>query len=102
MDNALPSSPGARLRAAVAAERPLQVPGVSSAYHALLAARAGFGAAYLSGGGVAASSLGLPDLGISTLEDVLVDVRRISLAGAFDVQRDAPGQPADGAGGDLR
>ena len=89
MDNALPSSPGARLRAAVAAERPLQVPGVSSAYHALLAARAGFGAAYLSGGGVAASSLGMPDLGISTLEDVLVDVRRITAVNALPLLVDA-------------
>jgi len=71
-------TPGGRLRAAIAAERPLQLPGASTAYHALLAARAGFRAVYLSGGGVAAGSLGLPDLGISTLEDVLVDVRRIT------------------------
>jgi methylisocitrate lyase len=72
------SSAGARFRAAVAQEKPLQVPGTINAYHALLAARSGYRAIYLSGGGVAAGSLGLPDLGISTLEDVLVDVRRIT------------------------
>jgi len=71
-------SAGARLRAALSAERPLQVVGTICAYHALLARHAGFRALYLSGGGVAAGSLGLPDLGISTLEDVLVDVRRIT------------------------
>src|SRR4051794_39596226 len=71
-------SPGARFRAAVAAERPLQVPGAICAYHAILAARSGFKAIYLSGGGVAAGSLGLPDLGISSLDDVLTDVRRIT------------------------
>lgn len=69
---------GARFRAAVAAERPLQLPGAICAYHAILAQRAGFRALYLSGGGVAASSLGLPDLGISNLDDVLTDVRRIT------------------------
>src|SRR6476469_8746522 len=72
------SSAGARFRAAVAAERPLQVPGAICAYHALLAQRSGFKAIYLSGGGVAAGSLGLPDLGISNLDDVLTDVRRIT------------------------
>ncbi|HKY89917.1 MAG TPA: methylisocitrate lyase [Nevskiaceae bacterium] len=72
------ASPGARFRAAVAAERPLQVIGAINANHALIAKRAGFRAIYLSGGGVAAGSLGLPDLGISGLEDVLVDVRRIT------------------------
>lgn len=72
------SSAGARFRAAVAAERPLQVVGCVNAYAARLAERTGFRALYLSGGGVAAASLGLPDLGISTLDDVLVDVRRIS------------------------
>jgi len=71
-------SAGARFRAAVAAERPLQVPGAICAYHAILAERSGFKAIYLSGGGVAAGSLGLPDLGISNLEDVLTDVRRIT------------------------
>lgn len=77
-DQGLARSPGAALRAAVAAEQPLQMPGATTAYHALLAGRAGFRALYLSGGGVAASSLGLPDLGISTLEDVATDVRRIT------------------------
>ncbi len=71
-------TPGARFRAAVDAERPLQVPGVICAYHALLAQRSGYRALYLSGGGVAAGSLGLPDLGISNLDDVLTDVRRIT------------------------
>jgi methylisocitrate lyase len=72
------NSAGARFRAAVAAERPLQVPGAICAYHAILAERSGFKAIYLSGGGVAAGSLGLPDLGISNLDDVLTDVRRIT------------------------
>ncbi|SEG21242.1 methylisocitrate lyase [Bryocella elongata] len=71
-------TPGARLHAAVAAERPLQIVGATTAYHALLAERSGFKALYLSGGGVAAGSLGLPDLGISTIDDVLTDVRRIT------------------------
>ena len=71
-------SPGARFRAAIDEERPLQVPGTVCAYHAILAARCGYRAIYLSGGGVAAGSLGLPDLGISTLDDVLTDVRRIT------------------------
>jgi methylisocitrate lyase len=71
-------SPGQKFRAAVTAERPLQVVGTLNANHALLAKRAGFQAIYLSGGGVAAGSLGLPDLGISGLEDVLIDVRRIT------------------------
>ena len=73
-----PSSAGARFRAALAAETPLQIPGAICAYHAILAERSGFKALYLSGGGVAAGSLGLPDLGISNLDDVLVDVRRIT------------------------
>ncbi len=72
------ASAGARFRAAVAEEQPLQVIGTINANHALLAQRAGFKAIYLSGGGVAAGSLGLPDLGISGLEDVLIDVRRIT------------------------
>jgi len=71
-------SAGARFRAAVAAEKPLQVPGAICAYHALLAERSGFKALYLSGGGVAAGSLAMPDLGISNLDDVLTDVRRIT------------------------
>ena len=69
---------GARFRAAIAAEKPLQIIGAINAYHALLATQTGYKALYLSGGGVAAGSLGLPDLGISTLEDVLTDVRRIT------------------------
>jgi methylisocitrate lyase len=73
-----PASPGAKFRAALTAESPLQVIGAINANHALLAKRAGYRAIYLSGGGVAAGSLGLPDLGINTLEDVLVDVRRIT------------------------
>lgn len=72
------ATPGQRWRAALAAERPLQVPGAICAYHALLAEHSGYRAIYLSGGGVAAGSLGLPDLGISNLDDVLVDVRRIT------------------------
>jgi methylisocitrate lyase len=69
---------GARFRAALSAEKPLQIIGAINAYHAMLATQSGFKAIYLSGGGVAAGSLGLPDLGISTLEDVLIDVRRIT------------------------
>src|SRR5690349_25011493 len=71
-------SAGAKFRQAVQEEHPLQVIGAINANHALLAKAAGFKAIYLSGGGVAAGSLGLPDLGISGLEDVLIDVRRIT------------------------
>lgn len=71
-------SAGQRFRKALAEEHPLQVIGAINANHALLAKRAGFRAIYLSGGGVAAGSLGLPDLGINTLDDVLTDVRRIT------------------------
>ena len=71
------ASAGARFRAALAAESPLQVVGAITAYAGLLATRAGYRALYLSGGGVAANSLGLPDLAISTMEDVLTDARRI-------------------------
>lgn len=71
-------SAGQRFRDAIAAEQPLQVIGAINANHALLAQHAGFKAIYLSGGGVAAGSLGLPDLGINTLDDVLTDVRRIT------------------------
>src|SRR5450631_720867 len=70
-------SAGQRFRAALAAEKPLQVAGAINAYTARLAEATGFRALYLSGGGVAANSLGMPDLGISTMEDVLTDVRRI-------------------------
>jgi methylisocitrate lyase len=71
-------SPGSAFRKAVSEEKPLQVIGAICAYHALLAKRSGYKAIYLSGGGVAAGSLGVPDLGISGLEDVLIDVRRIT------------------------
>ncbi len=73
-----PVTPGTRFRAALESEKPLQIVGVINAYAARLAERAGFRALYLSGGGVAAASLGLPDLGITTLDDVLVDARRIT------------------------
>lgn len=72
------STPGARFRAALREESPLQIVGTINANHALLAQREGYRAIYVSGGGVSAGSLGLPDLGISTLEDTLVDVRRIT------------------------
>ncbi len=71
-------SPGKAFRAALSKETPLQIVGTINANHALLAQRAGYQAIYLSGGGVAAGSLGLPDLGISTLDDVLTDIRRIT------------------------
>jgi methylisocitrate lyase len=70
-------SAGSRFRAALAAEKPLQVMGAITAYAGLMAKRVGYKALYLSGGGVAANSLGIPDLGISTMEDVLTDARRI-------------------------
>ncbi|MCE5232487.1 MAG: methylisocitrate lyase [Mizugakiibacter sp.] len=73
-----PASPGARFRAAVAAEKPLQIVGAINAYAGILAASAGFKALYVSGGGVAASSRGIPDLGITTLEDVAIDVERLT------------------------
>jgi methylisocitrate lyase len=95
------SSAGSRLRAAVAAEKPLQIVGAINAYHARMAERVGYRALYLSGGGVAAGSLGIPDLGISTIDDVLIDVRRITdvcdlpllvdadtgFGGAFSIER---------------
>lgn len=71
------TSAGKRFREALAAESPLQIVGIINANHALLAKAAGFRAIYLSGGGVSAGSLGMPDLGILTLEDVLVDLKRI-------------------------
>ena len=73
-----PKSAGAQFRSAMQQEQPLQVIGAINAYHARMAERSGFKAIYLSGGGVAAGSLGLPDLGISNLDDVLTDVRRIT------------------------
>lgn len=77
MSNTLTSA-GARFRAALATEKPLQIIGAINAYHAKLAEQVGYKAIYLSGGGVAAGSLGLPDLGISTMDDVMTDVRRIT------------------------
>ncbi|QOK94158.1 methylisocitrate lyase (plasmid) [Ralstonia pseudosolanacearum] len=73
-----PASAGARFRQAVAASQPLQVVGAITAYAAKMAEQTGFQAVYLSGGGVAANSLGIPDLGISTMDDVLIDARRIT------------------------
>jgi len=72
------AAPGARFREALAQEKPLQIAGTINAYAARLAERVGFRSIYLSGGGVAAGSLGVPDLGISTLDDVLTDIRRIT------------------------
>jgi methylisocitrate lyase len=106
------TSAGARFRAAVAAEQPLQAIGAINAYHAKLAERVGYKALYISGGGVAAGSLGLPDLGISTLDDVLTDVRRITDAtelpvlvdvdtgfgGAFNIARTVKSMIKYGAG----
>ncbi|MGB6094358.1 MAG: methylisocitrate lyase [Moheibacter sp.] len=71
-------SPGLRFRQAMEEEKPLQIVGAINANHALLVKQAGFNAVYLSGGGVAAGSLGIPDLGITNLDDVLIDVRRIT------------------------
>ncbi|MBX3693857.1 MAG: methylisocitrate lyase [Steroidobacteraceae bacterium] len=107
------SSAGARLRAAVDAERPLQVAGTVNAYSALLAERAGFKAIYLSGAGVANASFGLPDLGITSLNDVCEDVRRIGSAtdlpllvdadtgwgGAFNIARTSRDLTRAGAAG---
>ncbi len=107
-----PHSPGARFRAAVAAEKPLQVIGAINAYHAKLAEAVGYKALYISGGGVAAGSLGLPDLGITTLDDVLTDLRRVTDAtglpvlvdidtgfgGAFNIARAVKAMIKSGAG----
>ncbi len=82
-------SPGARLRAALKVERPLQLVGVINAYAALLAEKSGFRALYLSGSGVAAASYGLPDLGVTTLADVLMDVRRVTAATSLPLLVDA-------------
>jgi methylisocitrate lyase len=104
---------GAKLRAAVAAEHPLQIIGAINAYHARMAERVGYRALYVSGGGVAAGSLGVPDLGITALEDVLVDVRRITdvcalpvlvdidtgFGGAFNLARSVRSLIKAGAGG---
>lgn len=106
-------SAGTQLRAAVSTERPLQMIGAINAYHARMAERVGYRALYLSGGGVAAGSLGVPDLGISELEDVLVDVRRITavcslpllvdidtgFGGAFNIARSVRSLIREGAGG---
>jgi len=106
-------SPGARFRAALVDEKPLQVVGVINAYAARLAEKSGFKAIYLSGGGVSAASLGVPDLGILNLEDVLTDVRRITAASslpllvdvdtgfgsAFNIARTVKSLIREGAGG---
>ncbi len=106
------ASAGARFRAAVSTEQPLQVVGAINAYHAKLAEHVGYKALYISGGGVAAGSLGVPDLGISTLDDVLTDVRRITDAtdlpvlvdvdtgfgGAFNIARTVKSMIKFGAG----
>ena len=84
-----PLSAGAKFRAALAAEKPLQVVGAINAYAARMAEATGFRALYLSGGGVAANSLGLPDLGISTMDDVLIDIRRITEASSLPLLVDA-------------
>jgi methylisocitrate lyase len=107
------NSAGARLRAAVDAERPLQVAGTVNAYSALLAKRSGFRAIYLSGAGVANASFGLPDLGMTSLNDVCEDVRRITSAsdlpllvdadtgwgGAFNIAKTCADLIKSGAGG---
>ena len=80
---------GQKLRAAIAAEQPLQVVGAINAYHARMAERTGHRALYLSGGGVAAGSLGMPDLGISTIDDVLTEVRRITDVSSLPLLVDA-------------
>ena len=82
-------TPGARLRRAVREERPLQVAGAINAYHAIMAERTGYRALYVSGGGVAAGSYGLPDLGMTSLDNVLEDVRRITDAVEAPVLVDA-------------
>ena len=106
-------SAGARLRVAVDAERPLQIVGTVNAYSSLLAERAGFRAIYLSGAGVANASFGLPDLGMTSLNDVCEDVRRISSAtdlpllvdadtgwgGAFNIAKTCADLIKSGAGG---
>src|SRR6266446_3559596 len=83
------SSPGARFRAALRAERPLQVVGVINAYAAVLAEKTGFKALYLSGAGVANASRGIPDIGLTTLDDVLIEVRRITAVTRLPLLADA-------------
>src|SRR5581483_415829 len=85
----LHSSAGARLRASLETEHPLQVVGAITAFAARMAEATGFRALYLSGGGVAANSLGIPDLGISTMDDVLTDIRRITDASGLPLLVDA-------------
>src|SRR5579859_3101221 len=106
-------SPGLKFRTAVREEKPLQIAGAITAYAARLAEATGFRALYLSGGGVAANSLGIPDLGISTMDDVLIDIRRITDAsslpllvdadtgwgGAFNIARTVRSFTKAGAGG---
>ena len=106
-------SPGGRFRAALQAEKPLQIVGAINAYAAILAESVGFKALYLSGGGVANASYGLPDLGITTLNDVLEDVRRITsvtdlpllvdgdtgFGGAFNIARTVRSMIRSGAAG---
>ena len=87
--SAAPKSAGERFRSALRTERPLQVAGCINAYVARMAEAVGFRAIYLSGGGVAANSLGLPDLGISSMDDVLIDVRRITDASSLPLLVDA-------------
>ena len=82
-------SPGSRLKAALAEEMPLQMVGTINAYTARLAQACGYRAIYLSGGGVAANSLGVPDLGISTMDEVLIDIRRITDASSLPLLVDA-------------
>jgi methylisocitrate lyase len=82
-------SQGKKLRKAIEAGKPLKIVGTINAYTALLAEQAGHEAIYLSGGGVAASSLGVPDLGITTLQDVLIDVDRITNASSLPLLVDA-------------
>jgi methylisocitrate lyase len=84
-----PLSPGAQFRAALQLEQPLQIAGAITAYAARLAQASGFRAVYLSGGGVAANSLGVPDLGISSMDDVLIDIRRITDAVSVPLLVDA-------------
>lgn len=105
-------SPGARFRGALVDEKPLQVVGVINGYAARLAEKSGFRAIYLSGGGVSAASLGVPDLGITSLEDVLIDVRRVTattdlpllvdvdtgFGGAFNIARTVRSLIREGAG----
>lgn len=112
MSNKIMSS-GARFRLAVKEEKPLQVVGAINAYHARLAEATGFRSLYISGGGVAAGSCGIPDLGITTLEDVLIDLRRITdvtnlpvlvdidtgWGGAFNIARTIRSMIKAGAGG---